>query len=212
MTQYTGQRDYKTLSAFAKGALSGSPCAPRTLDLCDEARQAQFRKFLNMSDEELAIAVAAEEDRTKAVEASFAEELKKLEDEQDLVRRRRDSQVAAVAAGGLGDMQAVQAYQAQKKWEAKSHEEKMAEKRKEYQRRRAQPGFRPDPEELDGLDKIRAIVYNFYTDITTDLWHVLSARKLASSVVAFWSMIFGIFLSRSCCPRREVVDRWKKEE
>jgi len=108
LQDYQGGRTYDDLKKFADENLKPM-CSPKNLDLCDDEKKAEIKKFQDMSVADLDAAIAAEEKKQEDAEAEFKAEVQKLQDKYSALSTEKDEKIAAVKNSGLGLMKAVKA-------------------------------------------------------------------------------------------------------
>jgi hypothetical protein len=106
LQDYQGGRSYDELKKFADENLKPM-CSPKNLDLCDDEKKAEIKKFQDMSDADIDAAIAAEEKKLEDAEAEFKAEVQKLQDRYSQLSTEKDEKIAAVKNSGLGLMKAV---------------------------------------------------------------------------------------------------------
>jgi len=108
LQDYQGGRTYEDLKKFADENLKPM-CSPKNIDLCDDAKKADIKKYQDMSDADLDAAVKAEEKKLEDAEAEFKTEVQKLQDRYSALSTEKDEKLEAVKNAGLGLMKSVQA-------------------------------------------------------------------------------------------------------
>jgi hypothetical protein len=108
MEDYQGGRSLKDLQTFAAENLKPI-CSPSNLDLCDDEKKAEIKKYKDMSDADLEAAVAAKKKEIEAAEEAFNTGLKGLQETYEKLQKDKDEGIKAVKDSGLGLMQAVAA-------------------------------------------------------------------------------------------------------
>lgn len=106
LEDYQGGRDYKSLKKFADKNLKPL-CSPSNIDLCDDDKKEQIKKFQDMGEEKLAEAIEAEEDKIADAEKEFKDGVQKLQEQYKKMMADKEDAVAAVKEAGLGLMKAV---------------------------------------------------------------------------------------------------------
>ena len=106
LEDYKGGRDYDSLHKFAEENLKPM-CSPSNIDLCDDDKKAEIKKFQDMSAADLEAAIAAEEQKLEDAESNFKAEVQKLQDTYQALTEAKDATIAGVKASGLGLMKAV---------------------------------------------------------------------------------------------------------
>jgi len=108
LQDYQGGRDYDALKKFADEKLKPM-CSPKNLDLCDDDKKAEIKKFQDMPAAELDSLIATEEKKMEDAEAEFKAEVQKLQDKYQSLSTEKDEKIEAVKNSGLGLMKAVKA-------------------------------------------------------------------------------------------------------
>jgi len=108
LEDYKGGRDYKSLEKFAKESLKPI-CSPSNIDLCDDDKKAEIKKFQDMSDSDLDDLIKAEEKKMDDAEKDFKKEVQKLQETYQKLMEDKEKAVEDVKKAGLGLMKAVKA-------------------------------------------------------------------------------------------------------
>lgn len=108
LEDYQGGRGFGELKAFADENLKPM-CSPSNIDLCDDEKKAEIKKFQDMSVADLDAAIAAEEQKLEDAEAEFKAEVQKLQEKYQSLMEEKEAKEAAVKSAGLGLMKAVKA-------------------------------------------------------------------------------------------------------
>jgi hypothetical protein len=108
LEDYSGGRDFKSLQKFAQENLK-PVCSPGNVDLCDEQKKKEIKRYLAMDQKELTKLIKAEETKLETAEAEFKESVTKLQENYQKLSTDKDETIAAVKAAGLGLMKAVAA-------------------------------------------------------------------------------------------------------
>lgn len=108
LEDYKGGRDYKTLEKFATDNLKPI-CSPSNIDLCDDDKKAEIKKFQDMSDSDLDDLIKAEEKKMDDAEKDFKNEVQKLQETYQKLMEDKEKAVEDVKKAGLGLMKAVKA-------------------------------------------------------------------------------------------------------
>merc|ERR1719387_3345400 len=116
LEDYQGGRTLKDLQAFAAENLKPM-CSPSNLDLCDDEKKAEIKKYQDMSDADLEAAIAGKKKEIEAAEEAFNTGLKGLQETYEKLQKDKDDGIKAVKDSGLGLMQAVAAHGAKPKEE-----------------------------------------------------------------------------------------------
>merc|ERR1719387_1329121 len=108
LEDYQGGRSLKDLQAFAAENLKPM-CSPSNLDLCDDEKKAEIKKYQDMSDADLEAAIAEKKKAIEDAEEAFNTGLKGLQETYEKLQKDKDEGIKAVKDSGLGLMQAVAA-------------------------------------------------------------------------------------------------------
>lgn len=107
LQDYEGGRDFESLQEFAKENLKPM-CSPMNIDLCDDEKKAQIKKFEDMiADGSLAKAIEVEEKKLEDADAVFEAEVEKLQERYEKLSKDNEDTIAAVKAAGLSLMKSV---------------------------------------------------------------------------------------------------------
>jgi hypothetical protein len=106
LEDYQGGRDLDTLTKFAEENLKPM-CSPNNIDLCDDAKKAEIKKFADMADAELDTLISAKESEMEAAETLFRDEVQKLQEAYQKLSTDKDATLDKIKASGLGLMKAV---------------------------------------------------------------------------------------------------------
>jgi len=109
LEDYKGGRDFDSLKKFAEENL-GPTCGPANLDLCDEEKKAEIAKFSKMSAADLETAITEKTQTMEKLETDFKEFVEGLQKQYTDSSEKKDKDVEAIKASGLGLMKAVQAH------------------------------------------------------------------------------------------------------
>ena len=82
-------------------------CSVKNIDLCDDARKEQIKKYQAMTVEALEKEVATEMAKIEEAEVKFEDEVNKLQQKYEELSKEKETAVANVKAGGLGLMKSV---------------------------------------------------------------------------------------------------------
>jgi protein disulfide-isomerase-like protein len=108
LQDYQGGRDFDSLKEFATNNLK-PVCSVKNIDLCDDDKKAEIKKFQDMSADDLKAAIAAEEKKLEDAESNFKAEVQKLQDTYTKLMADKEKTISDVKAGGLGLMKSVAA-------------------------------------------------------------------------------------------------------
>ncbi|CAB9531436.1 disulfide-isomerase-like protein EhSep2 [Seminavis robusta] len=106
LEDYQGGRDLKTLKTFVKDKLVPM-CSPANLDLCDDDKKAEIKKFMDMSDDDLDKLVEGKEKEMADAEAEFKTFVEGLQESYQEGMKKKDDTLDAIKESGLGLMKAV---------------------------------------------------------------------------------------------------------
>jgi len=106
LQDYQGGRDIDALKKFAEENLKPM-CSPANIDLCDDEKKAQIKKYQDMSDADLASAIEVEEKKLADAEELFKTEVQKLQKKYEQLSEDKDNTMAEVKNSGLGLMKSV---------------------------------------------------------------------------------------------------------
>jgi soluble cytochrome b562 len=106
LEDYQGGRDFKTLKKFAEEKLKPM-CSPANLDLCDDDKKAEIKKFMDMSDSDLETQIKEKEDEMAKAEEDFKTFVEGLQKEYQEGMKKKDDALDAIKESGLGLMKAV---------------------------------------------------------------------------------------------------------
>lgn len=101
LQDFNGGRSYEDLKAFADENLKPL-CSIKNIDLCDDDKKAQIKKYQDMTLEQLTEEVEKEEAKVEEAEETFEMEVQKLQEKFEELNREKDEAIAAVKASGLG--------------------------------------------------------------------------------------------------------------
>ena len=82
LDEYDGERDYISMSSFAKDSLR-PVCGPANLDLCDDEMKATIDKFMKMSDSELSELITEKEKKLHDAKKVFEDGMAALDREYE---------------------------------------------------------------------------------------------------------------------------------
>jgi len=108
LEDYQGGRSLGDLQTFAAENLK-PVCSPSNLDLCDDEKKAEIKKYMDMPAADLEAMVAEKKKEIEAAEEAFNTGLKGLQETYEKLQKDKDEGIKAVKASGLGLMQAVAA-------------------------------------------------------------------------------------------------------
>ena len=79
----------------------------KNIELCDDIKTAQIKKYQDMSLNELKNEIESEEEFIKDAEINFEMEVEKLQQQFERLNQEKDDAIADVKAKGLGLMKSV---------------------------------------------------------------------------------------------------------
>lgn len=106
LEDYQGGRDFDSLKKFAEEKLKPM-CSPTNIDLCDDEKKAEIKKFMDMSDEDLDKMIKEKEDEMSATEEEFKTFVEGLQKSYQDSMKKKDDALEAIKAAGLGLAKAV---------------------------------------------------------------------------------------------------------
>jgi len=106
LQDYQGGRDYTTLENFAKENLKPI-CSPANIDLCDDDKKEQIKKYMAMSEADMDAEIAKYEKMQADAEENFKTEVAKLQENYQKLSADKDAALAAVKDAGLGLIKSV---------------------------------------------------------------------------------------------------------
>jgi hypothetical protein len=109
LEDYKGGRSLKDLQKFAAENLK-PVCSPANLDLCDADKKKQIEDFMAMGAEALEAKIGEKKAESDQLEATFKEEVKKLQSTYEQLQKDKDEGLKAIKESGLGLMQGVAAH------------------------------------------------------------------------------------------------------
>jgi len=108
LEDYQGGRDFDSLKKHADEKLKPM-CSPTNIDLCDDDKKAEIKKFQDMSADDLDAAIKEKEAESKKAEDDFKKFVEGLQKQYEEGMKKKDKAIEAVKASGLGLMKAVKA-------------------------------------------------------------------------------------------------------
>jgi len=106
LQDYQGGRDFDALLEFANENL-GPTCSPDNLDLCDDDKKAEIKKFQDMGQEALQAEVEKLDKEITDAEETFNTELKKLQNTYEELQKTKEETIETAKGKGLGMMKSV---------------------------------------------------------------------------------------------------------
>ena len=114
MEDYEGGRDFDSLKAFADESLKPQ-CSPANIDLCDDEKKAEIKKYTDMPLEELSAAISSKEEELAKLDSDFEAFIQGLQSQYEEMMKKVTEDKEAVKKSGLGLMKSVAASLAAKK-------------------------------------------------------------------------------------------------
>jgi hypothetical protein len=108
LQDYKGGRDFASLNKFADEL--GPMCSPANLDACDEAKKNQINEFMALSDADMDKKISDGEAKSKKVSTDFDEFVKGLQKQYEEANKKKEADIEALKAEGLGLLKAVKAH------------------------------------------------------------------------------------------------------
>mmetsp|Transcript_15199 Transcript_15199/g.23641 ORF Transcript_15199/g.23641 Transcript_15199/m.23641 type:complete len:173 (-) Transcript_15199:337-855(-) len=106
LEDYQGGRDYESLKAFAEENLKPM-CSPVNIDLCDDDKKAQIKKFKEMDDENLKYTIQGKEGDIAAAQEEFERFVEGLQKAYEEGQAKHDEVKEAIKNSGLSLMKSV---------------------------------------------------------------------------------------------------------
>ena len=106
LEDYQGGRDLASLKKFAEEKLKPM-CSPSNIDLCDDDKKAEIKKFMAMSDDDLEKEIKDKESEMETAEAEFKTFVEGLQKQYQEGMQKKDDALDAIKNSGLGLMKAV---------------------------------------------------------------------------------------------------------
>merc|ERR1711971_297935 len=88
----------------------GPMCSPANLDACDEAKKKQINDFMALSDADMDKKISDGEANSKKVQTDFDEFVKGLQKQYEEANKKKEADIEALKAEGLGLLKAVKAH------------------------------------------------------------------------------------------------------
>lgn len=113
LEDYQGGRDFDSLKAFAEENLKPM-CSPSNIDLCDDEKKAEIKKFSDMSDADLETFINEQEEKLEKLDDDFEKFVEGLQTQYEEAMEKKDKDTANIKKAGLGLAKAVKASKAKK--------------------------------------------------------------------------------------------------
>lgn len=108
LEDYQGGRDFDALKKFAEENLKPM-CSPTNIDLCDDDKKAEIKKFQDMGEEDLGKYIEGKEKEQEDAESTFKDEVSKLQASYQKLSEDKDAKMDEIKKSGLGLAKAVKA-------------------------------------------------------------------------------------------------------
>lgn len=108
LEDYQGGRDYDSLKKFCDENLKPM-CSPSNIDLCDDDKKAEIKKYTEMGTEALDKVIKEKEDEQAKVEEDFGKLVEGLQKQYQEASEAKDKTLDEIKQSGLGLMKAVRA-------------------------------------------------------------------------------------------------------
>jgi len=115
LQDYKGGRDFAALKKFAEGL--GPQCGPANLDLCDAEKKKQIEEFQALSSAKREEMIKSKEAEITKLEADFKTFVDGLQKSYTEANEKKDKDIEAVKAAGLGLLKSVHAHEKKAKSE-----------------------------------------------------------------------------------------------
>merc|ERR1712232_775845 len=84
-------------------------CSPSNIDLCDDDKKAEIKKFQDMGKDELEKIIGEKEKEMEDAETTFKDEVSKLQETYQKLSDDKEAKLEEIKKSGLGLMKAVMA-------------------------------------------------------------------------------------------------------
>mmetsp|Transcript_138034 Transcript_138034/g.243441 ORF Transcript_138034/g.243441 Transcript_138034/m.243441 type:complete len:168 (+) Transcript_138034:54-557(+) len=115
LQDYQGGRDFASLKKFADGL--GPLCSPANLDLCDDEKKKKIEEYTALGAADREKMIAEKDAEVTKLEADFKTFVEGLQKQYSDASSKKDADVEALKASGLGLLKAVNAFEKKKKSE-----------------------------------------------------------------------------------------------
>merc|ERR1719450_311687 len=115
LQDYKGGRSFADLKKFAEGL--GPQCGPANLDLCDAEKKAKIDEFTKLGADARDKMIKEKEAEMEKAEKDFKTFVEGLQKQYQDASDKKDKDVEAIKAGGLGLLKSVNAFEKKKKSE-----------------------------------------------------------------------------------------------
>ena len=108
LQDYQGGRDFDSLKKFADENFKPM-CSPTNIDLCDDGKKKEIKKFQDLSEDDLQKLTDNEEKKLEDAEANFKAEVEKLQATYEKLMADKQATEDEIKNSGLGLMKSVRA-------------------------------------------------------------------------------------------------------
>jgi hypothetical protein len=115
LQDYKGGRDFAALKKFAEGL--GPQCGPANLDLCDDEKKKKIEEFKALGSAGREAMIKEKDAEVVKLEADFKKFVDGLQKSYTEANEKKDKDVEAVKAAGLGLLKSVHAHEKKAKSE-----------------------------------------------------------------------------------------------
>jgi len=115
LQDYQGGRDFAALKKFAEGL--GPQCGPAHLDLCDDEKKKMIEEFQALGSAKREAMIKEKEGEVTKLEADFKNFVDGLQKSYTEANEKKDKDIEAVKAAGLGLLKSVHAHEKKAKSE-----------------------------------------------------------------------------------------------
>jgi ElaB/YqjD/DUF883 family membrane-anchored ribosome-binding protein len=111
LEDYKGGRDFDSLKKFADENLKPI-CSPSNIDLCDDDKKAEIKKFMDMAEDDLETLIKEKEKLMEDAEEAFKKGVTELQETYQKIMQEKEDTVEKIKNEGLGLMKACKAAKA----------------------------------------------------------------------------------------------------
>lgn len=115
LQEYNGGRTFDDIKKHAETL--GPSCSPANIDLCDDAKKADIKKFQAMSSDDREKQIKEKEEAMKKIEGDFEKFVEGLNKQYKEQSEKKDKDLAAIKDSGLSLLKSVNKFEANKKGE-----------------------------------------------------------------------------------------------
>mmetsp|Transcript_110098 Transcript_110098/g.211978 ORF Transcript_110098/g.211978 Transcript_110098/m.211978 type:complete len:169 (+) Transcript_110098:241-747(+) len=109
LQDYQGGRDFASLKKFTEGL--GPLCSPANLDLCDDEKKKKIEEYTALGAADREKMIAEKDAEVTKLEADFKTFVEGLQKQYSDASSKKDADVEALKASGLGLLKAVHNYE-----------------------------------------------------------------------------------------------------